>query len=131
MEIQSVYQHYLETWRQRNPQGGRPPGLSPFRAKLLEARLRDGFSAEDLKAACDGVWRSEWHVEHGYTMPEHALRDVEHVERFKNQQRSSKAVQSSDGYTEDDEREAQERFKVIAEQKRQARIAATGKDPMA
>lgn len=128
--VVQIYDHYLVGWKSNKPRG-RPPSLTPFRRKLIEERLGEGASAEDLMEACDGIWRSQWHVEKGFTLVEHVMRDREHVDRFMHQRAPTKTVQSSDGYTEDDEREAQARFKALAEQKRQERIAATGRDPMA
>lgn len=132
--VVQIYDHYLVGWKSRNHQGGgkggRPPGLTPFRRQLITARLAEGLTAEELMLACDGIWRSEWHVERGYTMVEHVMRSREHVDRFVAVPNSSR-VQSSDGYTEEDAKEAQSRFLAEAEEKIAAAAAAGYKDPLA
>lgn len=128
--VSQIYDHYLVGWRERNTHGGRPPGLTTLRRKLIEARLAEGCGVDDLKLACDGIWRSEWHVEKGYTLLEHIMRDREHVERFMQTPVSSR-VQNSDGYTEADAKEAQARFLANAEKQNAERAAAGYKDPLA
>lgn len=78
---ETVFAAYVAGWRGRS-KGHRPPVLTDARRKLIAARLRE-FSAEDLALACQGVWRSGWHVEHGHTAIELVLRNAGLVEQFR------------------------------------------------
>lgn len=77
-----VWARYLECWRQ-HVRGGRPPVFSTKRKKLVAARLKDGLLLEDLLGAVAGIWRSQWHVDEGHTEFELCLRDVAHVEKYR------------------------------------------------
>jgi hypothetical protein len=77
-----VWARYLECWRQ-HVRGGRPPVFTPKRKKLVAARLKDGLLLEDLLGAVTGIWRSQWHVEEGHTEFDLCLRDVTHVEKYR------------------------------------------------
>jgi hypothetical protein len=63
-------------------------------------------------------------------MVEHVMRSREHIDKFIAVPNSSR-VQSSDGYTEDDAREAQARFLADAKEQIAAAAAAGYKDPLA
>ncbi len=76
-----VFEAYVDGWRRRMG-GGREPVLTDARRDLVRRRLADGYSVDDLVAACGGVWASPWHVENRRTSFDLVLRDGKHVEQF-------------------------------------------------
>jgi hypothetical protein len=79
--VDEVFAHYVAGWR-RSVGGTRPPRLDGKRRKLVQDRLRHGFSVEDLKRACDGIWLSDFHRQNGHTSIDLIMRDTKHVEQF-------------------------------------------------
>ena len=60
-EVRSVYLYWVNRM-------GKDPGrtrLTPERRRLIQARLRDGYSVEELKAAIDGCYASDFHMARG------------------------------------------------------------------
>lgn len=81
-----VFEHWLIGWR-RVVGGNRPPVLDGKRRARIRARLREGFSVQDLCRACDGMWATPWNIGENpsgktYTDIELVCRDASHVERF-------------------------------------------------
>jgi hypothetical protein len=76
-----VFDAYLEGWR-RKVGGTRPPRLDEKRKRLIGTRLKE-FTVEDLKLACQGIWRSEFNLREGHYGIDLVLRDAAHVERFR------------------------------------------------
>lgn len=70
----------LEYWRTKT---GRPERTEYTSARLgiVRARLRDGYSVDQLKKAVDGLMLSDWHVQGRYTDTSHAFK-VERLERW-------------------------------------------------
>ena len=67
---------------------GRPPKLTTKRRKRVSDRLREGFTVEDLKLACDGAAHDDWLMGRkqgspGYRDVETILRDAGQVERLR------------------------------------------------
>ena len=56
--------------------------LSENRKKLIRARINDGYSAEDLQLALDGLHLSKWHVENGNVTLEYGLRNSDKIEKL-------------------------------------------------
>lgn len=77
-----VFAAYLEGWR-RNSKGNRPPKFDDKRRRLVGNRLRERFTTEELEQAARGIWLSVWHVDEHQTSFELAMRDSEHVEKFR------------------------------------------------
>lgn len=70
----------LDYWRTKT---GRPERTEYTSARLgiVRARLRDGYSVDQLKKAVDGLILSDWHVAGRYTDTSHAFK-VERLERW-------------------------------------------------
>lgn len=81
-QAREAFEHYLAGWH-RTIGGARPPKLDDKRRRAARARLAEGFTLDDLKAACDGLWASAWHVENGRTDFGLVVRDAAHVEQFR------------------------------------------------
>lgn len=79
----------LHYWRDKT---GRPERTEFTTARLgiVRARLRDGYSVDQLKKAVDGLMLSEWHVEGRYTDTSHAFK-VERLERWLSAPKDEKA----------------------------------------
>jgi hypothetical protein len=80
--VRSVYEHWVAGWQKHHPKSGRKPILDGKRRRLVQARLRDGYSVDDLKRAIDGLWASEWHVDKAQTDLALVCRDAPHVDQF-------------------------------------------------
>jgi hypothetical protein len=82
-----VFDHYLGGWA-KHVGGGSLSGAPKFtaeRARLIQARLRDGFDAATLKRACDGLWLSPFHMGANnegkrWTDPKYVFRSASQVE---------------------------------------------------
>ncbi|WP_394849605.1 conserved phage C-terminal domain-containing protein [Pendulispora brunnea] len=95
----AVFDHWLTGWR-KNVGGIREPKLDPKRRGRIKARLREGFTVDELKRAIDGLWSSDWHLgqnETGkrYVDIELVCRDTSHVERFLEMTRSEPSAPSA------------------------------------
>jgi hypothetical protein len=80
-DCETVFAAYVEA-RDRVAKGGSKPTLTASRRELIKRRLRE-FPAEDLAAACRGIWLDRWHVEQHQTSLELCLRDAGHIEKFR------------------------------------------------
>jgi hypothetical protein len=76
-----VFEHWISGWR-RFVGGVRIPKLDAKRRGKIRARLREGYSVEDLKLALDGLWSSSWHLENRKHDIELVCRDAPHVDEF-------------------------------------------------
>ncbi len=56
--------------------------LSESRKKLISARLRDGYTVDDLKLAIDGLHLSKWHTENGNLTVEYGLRNADKIDKL-------------------------------------------------
>lgn len=79
--VLEVFEVYVEGWRKAIG-GTRPPKLDEKRRKMIAMRLRE-FSVDDLKLACQGIWRSEFNLREGHYGIDLVLRDAAHIERFR------------------------------------------------
>lgn len=52
------------------------------RLAKIRARLREGYTPDDLRRAIDGVLASDFHIQNGYTDIELICRDQAHVDRY-------------------------------------------------
>ena len=81
--LTEVVRDVVRYYRQVHPRMGRQlkPGHKDW--KLIEARIAEGYSADDLKAAIDGNARDEWHLNtpQGHTV-EYVFRNATKVEGF-------------------------------------------------
>lgn len=76
-DIRRVFLHWVtKTWSGR----GRRPVLDAKRRKRIQARLREGFTADELCQAIGNAAQGGWHAENGYTGLQTLLRDREAVE---------------------------------------------------
>ena len=75
-------QQVFAAWKAAGGLNGRAK-LTADRAGKIKARRRDGYPLEDLLDAVRGIWACVWNVEHGRTDLALALRDAEHLERFR------------------------------------------------
>lgn len=76
-----VFEHWVAGWK-RVVRGVRVPKLDDKRRGKIRARLREGFTVDDLKRAVDGLWLSTWHVENKRHDIELVCRDASHVDDF-------------------------------------------------
>lgn len=72
-----VMAYYLEAM---GAQPGKRPRKTPKGMRQIRARLGEGLSVEELKAAIDGLTYSEHHMRGGFTSIGYALRSAEQVE---------------------------------------------------
>jgi hypothetical protein len=76
-----VFAAYLAA-RAARIEGGPQPRLTESRRKLIRARLRDGYSVEDLSAAVTGVFLREFNVTAKHYSLELVLRNGGQVEKY-------------------------------------------------
>ena len=75
-------------WRERREEvlgvgDGPVARMTDKRAGKIRARLKEGYTVEQLKQAVDGLLGSAWHMQRGFNDLEMACRDQEHVDRFR------------------------------------------------
>ena len=80
-EVAEVFGHWVDK-RKEVLQNTRRPTLTAKRRKKIVARLREGWTVDELKRAIDGCLASEFHVEGGWTDLELILRNDGKVEQF-------------------------------------------------
>lgn len=78
----SIFAAYLEA-RSAHGVKGPSPVLDEKRRRMIRGRFGEGFTAEDLRTAAAGMWRSDWHVREKRTGFELVVRDAAGVERFR------------------------------------------------
>lgn len=78
----AVFARYVAGWR-KHVGGKRAPILNDDRKKMVVRRLRDGLTIDDLLAAVEGVWRSQWHRDNQQTGFDLVVRSVANVEKFR------------------------------------------------
>lgn len=77
-DVRRVFEKWVELfWPGRGPR----PKLTNDRRAKVKARLREGFTADQLIAALEGATTSSFHVEGGYTGLETLLKNAGAVER--------------------------------------------------
>lgn len=74
-------------WRDRRKEvlglgNGPAARMTDKRAGKVRARLKEGYTVEDLKQAVDGLLGNDWHVQRGFTDLELICRDQAHVEQY-------------------------------------------------
>lgn len=75
-DVATVFEH----WKMRK--GAGRATLTPKRKRVIVARLRDRYTVEQLTAACDELFKSEFHTSGGYTDVEHFAGSVERVDKW-------------------------------------------------
>jgi hypothetical protein len=60
-KVQEVFDHYVQGW-QKAIGTGKAPILDRPRTSSIQARLKEGFSVDDLKKAIDGLWLTPWNM---------------------------------------------------------------------
>lgn len=85
-QVRQVFDHWLEVRREYVPDARAPgsggPKLTPERRRKIAARLKGGFTVDDLKLAVEGIFCSTFNVEKNFTDIELVCRDAVHVERY-------------------------------------------------
>lgn len=76
--VQEVFEHWIAATK-RDPKRTK---LTTDRRRKVNARLGEGYTVDDLKAAVDGNMLSDFHVENGYTDLVHALKSGANVDKF-------------------------------------------------
>ena len=84
--VRKVYEHYVACWK-KAIRGVRAPKLDAKRRKLMQARLREGFTVDELNQASIGIFASKFHMGENdrgkrYTDMDVVFRDAKQVERF-------------------------------------------------
>lgn len=87
LDVPSVVDVVFDAWRRSTGKSVGRTKLTPKRRKCIEARVKDGYSVEDLTAAVQGWRRSPFHCGANesrtvYNELTLLLRDGEHVEKF-------------------------------------------------
>lgn len=79
--VAEIWSAWLERWREHRGTG-KPPVLSKERKRQIQARLKDGYSIDDLKLAIDGIWSDSFCLTGGHTRPEVVFRNSGQVELY-------------------------------------------------
>lgn len=115
-QVASVFDH----WRQ--VMSHQKSVMDAKRRKLIESRMKDGYTEEDLKSAIDGCARSSFHMgdnerQQRYDGLDLILRDAAHVDKFLSLDRNppmvvppTKVTLHSESFRERDDRLAKERY---------------------
>ena len=79
-----VFKYWAEERHRALGLNGEGPKQLPTKRRIakIRARLEEGYTAEDLRRAIDGVLASEFHLHGGYTDIELICRDQAHVDRY-------------------------------------------------
>lgn len=85
-DVEVIFAYYAEA-RRRATGTGVLVKLTEPRAKMIRARLKEGYSVEVLKAAVRGLLASDFHMGQNdrgtkYIDPEHVFREAKQVERL-------------------------------------------------
>ena len=78
--VRDVFAHWLNGWRRVAK--GREPKLDQKRRGKVRARMREGYTVDDLKRAIDGMFSTPWNLENKFWDLELVCRDAAHVDRF-------------------------------------------------
>ena len=80
----AVFKYWANTRHHALGLNGQGPKQVPTARRLskIKARLAEGYTVDQLKAAIDGVLASDYHLKGGYTDIELICRDQSHVERY-------------------------------------------------
>jgi len=78
-ELAEIFDYWIE---KRRSVGLKKAQQTKKRVSKVMARLRDGFTVDDIKQAIDGCFSSEYHRENGYLDMELICRDEGKVEMF-------------------------------------------------
>lgn len=86
-DVRAIYDSWLEHFRAIGQWTRKTTKLTSRRAAVIRARLRDGYSPDDLRRAIDGCSRSHWHMGDNpdgktWTDIELICRSPENVDRF-------------------------------------------------
>lgn len=73
--VRAVIDHYLRRYPKRGISAGQ-------QVDAIRARLREGYTVADLKAAIDGNAASAWHQDKKLDALELVVRDATHVDQF-------------------------------------------------
>lgn len=97
--VETVFAYYAEA-RQRATGSSVLAKLTSPRRKLIKARMGEGYSVDDLKAAVRGLFASPFHMGENdrntkYIDPEHVFREAKQVERLAESGRSLKDPEPS------------------------------------
>jgi hypothetical protein len=76
-EVWEYFQTVRKRWRSRS----RPTALGDKDRREMKARLKAGYSVDDLKLAVDGLFASTWHRENDHLGLTYALREA-NIARF-------------------------------------------------
>ncbi|RDF35593.1 hypothetical protein DWA26_20075, partial [Acinetobacter baumannii] len=104
-EIQEVFEFWKVTFNKRNT-----TVLDNKRKTKIQARLKEGYTVQDLKQAILGCSKSEYHIQGGYTDIELICREASKLDRFI--EMSNPAQVAIQPQTED-EQPAPTQYKVI------------------
>jgi hypothetical protein len=75
-----VTEKCLRAWANRTGRNPNRARVTPKRLRMVGARLREGYTPDDLYRAVAGLCYSEWHRENGHDRFELAVRNGERVE---------------------------------------------------
>lgn len=101
VEVEVVFDYWRQTMQHNSAK------LTPQRQRLVKARLKDGYTVEELKAAIDGCAASPWHRgenDRAQAYDDIALicRDGEHVEKFMRGPTTTPVNKSKKNYVDPD-----------------------------
>jgi hypothetical protein len=78
--VREVTEKCLHAWANRTGRNPNRAKVTPKRLRMIGARLREGYTPDDLYRAVAGLCYSEWHRENGHDRIELAVRNSERVE---------------------------------------------------
>jgi hypothetical protein len=92
--VRAVFDH----WATKRAATTRTPvarlKLTAERRRKIQARLREGYTADDLQLAIDGIFATPFNVEKGFLDVELACRDAAHVDRYSATARAESTTRS-------------------------------------
>lgn len=78
--IREVTERCLKAWANRTGRNPNRARVTPKRLRMIGARMREGYTPDDLYRAVAGLCYSDWHRENGHDRFELAVRNGERVE---------------------------------------------------
>jgi hypothetical protein len=81
-DVRAVFEHWATKQAALTGVPTRRLKLTKDRRGKVRARLREGYSVDDLQRAVDGIFATDFNVEKGFTDLTLACRDAAHVDRY-------------------------------------------------
>ena len=89
------YEIVFEFWKEVMKKNART-NLSKDRASKIKARLKEGYSVDEIKNAVTNCSMDEWHMSNGVSDIEYICRNQQHLDKFLDKKPTQKAIQQDD-----------------------------------